>query len=93
MIKTKNGNTKINGSRSIVLADLDVIVSSLTKDFGIEKKDVLEAVDIGCMTDKEFDERYFQAIEQCRNKVKEMTGVDVDDETIQMVLRDMAKRR
>ena len=93
MIKTKNGNTKNNGSRSIVLADLDVIVSSLTKDFGIEKKDVLEAVDIGCMTDKEFDERYCQAIEHCRNKVKEMTGVDVDDETIQMVLRDMAKRR
>ncbi len=77
MIKTKKGETVIEGNCAEILADLSVIIDSvnqaLTEEFGAEqaKKDIMEAVEYGFMSEDEFDVKKKECINQVASELTE----------------------
>ncbi len=60
MITTKIGETKLEGSKSELHADISCIIHA-AKSGGLSEEEIRRAVDIGLMNEKERDE-YFRKI-------------------------------
>lgn len=92
MIKTRKGETVVEGNIAEILADVSVIVESvndaLTEEFGVEeaKKHIMEAVEYGFVSE---DEVKHKANEQVYKAFCELT--EALDDLKKLILEGMMK--
>lgn len=88
MIKVENGCIQVRGSKPLILTDLTMLVSRLNKL--VSKEDILEAVNLGLLTEKEVDEKLEEEIKNFKNKCDSKSDFDRKiDSMIRNIIKDM----
>lgn len=72
MIKTKNGKVKGKGSDAELMADLSVIIKSLSTV--MSREGIMRAVELGFKTDEELDEEIKTLASQLELIIEEKTS-------------------
>ena len=88
MIKVKGTNVKALGMYGMIVKEFATLVHGL-KDSGIRKKDLMEAFNVGLMSDQEIG----AAIKEKKAKAAEKTGEDEDlDELLEKLAEKIEKK-